>query len=93
MAIRFGLALIPIGLSHIFYPAQPASLVPAWLPFHRGCAYFTGAAQLAAGLGDVFSVVQASAATLQAALTVFTILVCGCRVSFPRTPALHSGQR
>lgn len=75
-AILFGLALIPIGLSHIFYPTETASLVPAWLPFHRGWVYFTGAAQVAAGLGVLFSVVPALAATLEAtALTIFTILV------------------
>ena len=75
-AILFGLALIPIGLSHIVYPTETASLVPAWLPFHRGWVYFTGAAQVAAGLGVLFSVVPALAATLEAtALTIFTILV------------------
>lgn len=75
-AILFGLALIPIGLSHIVYPTQTASLVPAWLPFPRGWAYFTGAAQVAAGLGVLFSVLPALAATLEAiALTVFTLLV------------------
>ncbi|HEY7895344.1 MAG TPA: hypothetical protein VIC24_10635 [Gemmatimonadaceae bacterium] len=75
-AILFGLALIPIGLSHIFYTTATASLVPAWLPFHRGLAYCTGAAQVAAGLGVLFSVVPALAATLEAtALSIFTIAV------------------
>lgn len=92
-AILFGLALIPIGLSRIFYPVQTAWLVPACLPFHRGCAYFTGAAELAAGFGVLFAVVPALAATLEsAALTVFTILG-GCPVSSPRTPAVHSVRR
>ncbi|HKV50981.1 MAG TPA: hypothetical protein VJO52_07235 [Gemmatimonadaceae bacterium] len=76
--ILFGLALIPIGLSHIFYTTATASLVPAWLPFHRGVAYFTGAAQVAAGLGVLFSVLPALAATLEAtALSIFTIFVWG----------------
>ena len=75
-ATLFGLALVPIGLSHIFYPTETASLVPAWLPLHRGWAYFTGAAQVAAGLGVLFWVLPALAATLEAiALTIFTILV------------------
>lgn len=75
-AILFGLALIPIGLSHIFYPTETASLVPAWLPFRHGWAYVTGAAQVAAGLGVLFSIVPALAATLEAtALTIFTMLV------------------
>lgn len=77
-AILFGLALIPIGLSHIFYPVDTAALVPAWLPFRRGWAYCTGAAQVAAGLGVLLSVLPALAATLEAtALSIFTIVVWG----------------
>lgn len=75
-AMLFGLALIPIGLSHIFYPTQTASLVPAWLPFKRGWVYFTGTAQVAAGLGVMFWVLPSLAATLEAvALSIFTIVV------------------
>src|SRR5438093_10751219 len=29
----FGVALIPIGLSHFFYRPETLSFVPAWLPF------------------------------------------------------------
>lgn len=75
-ALLFGLALIPIGLSHISYPTETAALVPSWLPSHRGVAYATGAAQLAAGLGVLFWVLPSLAATLEAvALSIFTILV------------------
>jgi len=28
----FGLCLIPIGMSHLFYPKQTLELVPAWMP-------------------------------------------------------------
>ncbi len=87
-AILFGLALVPIGLSHIFYPTETALLVPAWLPFHRGWAYFTGAAQVAAGLGVLFSVWPALAATLEAtALSIFTVLVWG-----PGVFGAHAGR-
>lgn len=87
-AILFGLALIPIGLSHIVYPTAAGSLVPAWLPFHRGVAYLTGAAQVAAGLGVLFSVVPALAATLEAtALSIFTIVVWG-----PGVFGAHAGR-
>jgi len=72
----FGLALIPLGLSHIVYVNLTAPLVPAWLPFHTGWAYFTGAAHLAAALGILLGVLPRLAASMEAAmLTVFTVLV------------------
>jgi uncharacterized membrane protein len=87
-AMLFGLALIPIGLSHIFYLPQTAAFVPAWLPFRSGWAYFTGAAQIAAGLGVLFWVLPSLAATLEAvALTIFTILVW-----VPGLFAAHAGR-
>jgi uncharacterized membrane protein len=74
--ILFGLALIPIGLSHIVYAKDTADLVPAWLPFRTAWAYLTGAAHIAAGLGVVFSVVPRLAANLEAAMiAAFTLLV------------------
>jgi hypothetical protein len=39
--IVFGLALIPVGLSHLVYP-DAVSLVPAWLPFRMFWLYATG---------------------------------------------------
>jgi uncharacterized membrane protein len=74
--ILFGLALIPIGLSHIIYAKDTADLVPAWLPLHLGWAYLTGAAHIAAGLAVLFSVVPRLGATLEAAMIgLFTLLV------------------
>jgi uncharacterized membrane protein len=74
--IVLGLAMVPFGLSHFAYLAHTAELVPAWLPFHNGWAYLTGAAHLAAGLGVLFMIVPRLAATLEATmLTAFTILV------------------
>ncbi|HMH11505.1 MAG TPA: hypothetical protein VK578_00205 [Edaphobacter sp.] len=34
--ILFAVSLIPIGLSHLIYVKETASLVPAWLPFRVG---------------------------------------------------------
>jgi uncharacterized membrane protein len=72
----FGAALIPLGLAHFVYLDQTAPLVPAWLPFHTGWAYFTGAAQIAAGAGVLLGIYPRLAAAMEAAmLSAFTGLV------------------
>ncbi|HET8655131.1 MAG TPA: hypothetical protein VFL93_06425 [Longimicrobiaceae bacterium] len=72
----FALALIPIGLSHVVYVPQTVELIPAWLPARTGWAYLTGAGQIAAGLGVLFSVLPRVAAAAEASMiTIFTLLV------------------
>ena len=74
--VLFAVALPLIGLSHFVYVAETAALVPAWLPAHTGFAYFTGAADFAAGLAVLFLVLPRLAATLQAImLSLFTVLI------------------
>ena len=74
--IFFAVWLIPIGLSHIIYVQATVDLVPAWLPYHKGWAYLTGAGHIAAGLGVLFSVLPRLAAFAEAAMIgVFTLLV------------------
>lgn len=74
--ILFGLALLPIGLSHFFYLDQTAGLIPSWLPFHVSLAYFTGAAHFAAGVAILVGVFAALAATLEAVMvSLFTLVV------------------
>ena len=76
--IMFGLALIPVGLSHIFYVHITASLVPSWLPFRTGLAYLTGLGQMACGLGVLFYIFPRAAALIETAmLTLFALLVWG----------------
>ncbi len=74
--IIFGMALIPIGLSHIIYVKQTVELVPAWLPFRIGWAYLTGLGQIACGLGALVPVTAQLAAVVEAGmLSIFAILV------------------
>ena len=72
----FAIALLPIGLAHLVYPTETAALVPAWLPARTGWAYLTGAGQIAAGLGVLFSILPRLAAAAEATmLTLFGLLV------------------
>jgi uncharacterized membrane protein len=74
--VMFGISVIPIGLSHLFYGQATAGFVPAWLPYRMGWAYLTGAGQVAAGLGVLFSVLPWLAAAAEAGMiTCFTLLV------------------
>jgi len=74
--IVFGLALIPIGLSHFVYAKETIGFIPEWLPFRRGWAYLTGAGHIAAGLGVLFGILPRLAAMLEAAMIgIFTVLV------------------
>ncbi|HEY7352975.1 MAG TPA: DoxX family protein [Terriglobales bacterium] len=85
--MMFGLWLIPIGLSHIFYVKATADLVPAWLPYREGWAYLTGAGQIACGLGVLLSILPRVAAFTEAAMIgLFTILVWAPKiVAAPKT--------
>ncbi|HEV7703528.1 MAG TPA: hypothetical protein VGO46_04510 [Gemmatimonadaceae bacterium] len=72
----FGLALIPLGLAHFFYLELTAPIIPSFIPFHTFWAYFTGAAQIAAGVGVILGILPKLAATLDAVLLAsFTFVV------------------
>lgn len=74
--VLYALALPPVGLSHFVYLRLTAPLVPAWLPFHTGFAYLTGAGHIAAGLGILFGVLPRLAATAEATMiSIFTVFV------------------
>jgi uncharacterized membrane protein len=58
------------------YVKETLDLVPPWLPYRRGWAYLTGAGQIAAGLGVLFSVLPRVAAYAEAGMiSLFTVLV------------------
>lgn len=87
--ILFGLAVIPVGLGHIFYVQITTSLVPSWMPFRTGLAYLTGVAQIACGLAILFSFYPRMAALMETALlTLFAFLVWGPNTWFSATPKM-----
>jgi uncharacterized membrane protein len=82
--MMFALSLVAFGLSHFIYIRETVPFVPAWLPLRSAWAYFTGAAQIAAGLAVLFSIFATLAATMEAAmLTIFTVLVWVPRIITP----------
>jgi uncharacterized membrane protein len=74
--ILFGLALIPIGLSHFVYLQGAATLIPAWMPWRVPLTALGGAGHIAAGLAIACNVVPRLAATLEAIMESLFTLIC-----------------
>ncbi len=74
--VLFGLTCVFYGWSHFVYADYTASLVPTWLPFGLGFAYFTGLGHIAAGIGIMVGILPRLAATLEAIMmSLFGLLV------------------
>jgi uncharacterized membrane protein len=74
--VLFAVACVIFGLSHFVYADFTAKMIPAWLPYHWGLAYFTGAGHLAAGIAILAMRFSRLAATLEAVMmTTFVVLV------------------
>jgi uncharacterized membrane protein len=73
--LLLALSLPTIGLAHFFYLPQTVQLMPAWLPWHDGWAWLTGAASLAASLGILSGIAAGLAATLEATMLGIITLV------------------
>lgn len=74
--ILFGLACLPLGLSHFVYSDVTAGMIPVWIPAHLGFAYLTGIGHIATGFAILVGVMPRLAATCEAAMiTLFVILL------------------
>lgn len=72
----FGLALIPVGLSHFFFWQITLGLVPPWMPAPAFWVALVGVAHIAAGLGVLLGILPRLAAMLEGAqLVAFAFLV------------------
>jgi uncharacterized membrane protein len=90
LRVWFGVALVPIGLSHLVYFTGShlvyfggaARLIPAYMPARAFLTYFTGFAHILAGIAIAAGWVPRLAATLEAIMeSLFTVIVWGTAIA------------
>ena len=74
--ILFGVALLPIGVSHFVYLQGAAGLIPAWMPLRVPLTALGGAGHIAAGLAIAVGVVPRLAAALEAIMEGLFTVIC-----------------
>lgn len=88
--ILFGMALVPIGLSHIVFLEPAAALIPTWFPLRVPLTALTGVAHIAAGAAIIFGILPRLAATLEAVMeSGFTLIVWVSAVATVPTDRQH----
>ena len=74
--VIYALGLIPFGLAHFMYVQATVVLIPGWLPWHVGWAYFTGATFILASIAIMANVFARLATALSALqIGLFALIV------------------
>lgn len=80
--VVFGIALLPIGLSHFVYLQGAAQLIPSWMPLRVPLTALGGAGHIAAGIAIACGVLPRLAAISEAIMeSLFTLIVWGGAVA------------
>ncbi|MEP6925463.1 MAG: DoxX family membrane protein [Pyrinomonadaceae bacterium] len=84
----FGISLPVFGILHFIYYEYVASVIPAWIPYPLFWAYFTGIAQIAAGVSIILNIKARLAAMLLSVMFGSWVLI----LHLPRAAANLSSE-